>query len=76
MESGGRVPYQEKTGWVGRAMKLANLQGDGLALSLPMPLLLRGIPKNNNYFPAGEDFQERYLRSFKISLCESSEENF
>ena len=38
MESGGRVPYQEKTGWVGRAMKLANLQGDGLALSLPMPL--------------------------------------
>ena len=52
MESGGRTPYQEKTGWVGRAMKLANLQGDGLALSLPMPLLLRGIPKNNNYFPA------------------------
>ena len=52
METGGRVPYQEKTGWVGRAMKLANLQGDGLALSLPMPLLLRGIPKNNNYFPA------------------------
>jgi uncharacterized protein (DUF1501 family) len=52
MESGGRVAYQEKTGWVGRAMKLAKLQGDGLALSLPMPLLLRGIPKNNNYFPA------------------------
>ena len=52
MESGGRTPYQEKTGWVGRAMKLANLQGDGLALSLPMPLLLRDIPKNNNYFPA------------------------
>ena len=52
MESGGRVAYQEKTGWVGRTMKLAKLQGDGLALSLPMPLLLRGIPKNNNYFPA------------------------
>jgi len=52
MESGGRVAYQQKTGWVGRAMKLAKLQGDGLALSLPMPLLLRGIPKNNNYFPA------------------------
>ena len=52
MESGGRVPYQEKTGWVGRAMKIAKLQGDGLALSLPMPLLLRGVPKNNNYFPS------------------------
>jgi uncharacterized protein (DUF1501 family) len=25
MESGGRVPYQEKTGWVGRAMKLSKL---------------------------------------------------
>jgi hypothetical protein len=70
MESGGRVPYQEKTGWVGRAMKLANLKGDGLALSLPMPLLLRGIPKNNNYFPTwGRTSKERYLRSFKISLC-------
>ena len=52
MESGGRIAYQEKTGWVGRAMKLAKLQGNGLALSLPMPLLLRGVPKNNNYYPA------------------------
>ena len=40
MESGGRIAYQEKTGWVGRAMKLAKLQGEGLALSLPMPLFL------------------------------------
>ena len=52
MESGGRVPYQEKTGWLGRAMKIANHKGEGLALSLPMPLLLRGEPKNNNYYPS------------------------
>ena len=52
MESGGHVPYQEKTGWLGRGMKTANLIGQGLALGLPMPLLLRGAERNDNYFPA------------------------
>ena len=75
MESGGRVPYQEKTGWVGRAMKLANLQGDGLALSLPMPLLLRGIPKNNNYFPGrGKTTSRRTLELLRSVYAESSED--
>jgi len=75
MESGGRTPYQEKTGWVGRAMKLANLQGDGLALSLPMPLLLRGIPKNNNYFPGrGRLPRERTLELLRSIYAESSED--
>ena len=53
MESGGKVPYQEKTGWLGRGMKIAGLTGNGLALALPMPLLIRGVPMNNNYFPVG-----------------------
>jgi uncharacterized protein (DUF1501 family) len=75
MESGGRVPYQEKTGWVGRAMKLANLQGDGLALSLPMPLLLRGIPKNNNYFPTwGRLPRKDTLDLLKSIYADSSED--
>ena len=75
METGGRVPYQEKTGWVGRAMKLANLQGDGLALSLPMPLLLRGVPKNNNYFPAGGRLPlEDTLDLLRSVYAESSED--
>ena len=75
MESGGRVAYQEKTGWVGRAMKLANLQGDGLALSLPMPLLLRGIPKNNNYFPTwGRLPRKDTLDLLKSVYADSSEE--
>ena len=51
MMSGGTVPYQEKTGWLGRGMNLAGLKGNGLAMSLPMPLLIRGVPLNNNYFP-------------------------
>ncbi len=54
MESGGKIPYQEKTGWLGRGMKLAGLTGNGLALSLPMPLLIRGVPMNNNYYPVGD----------------------
>jgi uncharacterized protein (DUF1501 family) len=75
MESGGRVAYQEKTGWVGRAMKLAKLQGDGLALSLPMPLLLRGIPKNNNYFPVdGKLPQKDTLDLLRSVYAESSED--
>ena len=53
MESGGRIPYQEKSGWLGRGMKIAGLTGNGLALALPMPLLIRGVPMNNNYFPVG-----------------------
>ncbi len=52
METGGLVPYKEKTGWLGRGLKLANLDGSGLALTLPMPLLLRGIEQNNNFYPA------------------------
>ncbi|WP_435162590.1 DUF1501 domain-containing protein [Candidatus Pelagibacter bacterium nBUS_25] len=75
MESGGRVAYQEKTGWVGRAMKLAKLQGDGLALSLPMPLLLRGVPKNNNYFPTnGKLPQNDTLDLLRSVYAESSED--
>jgi uncharacterized protein (DUF1501 family) len=75
MESGGKVPYQEKTGWVGRAMKLASLQGDGLALSLPMPLLLRGIPKNNNYFPTwGRLPRKDTLDLLKSVYADSSED--
>ena len=51
MESGGKIPYKVKTGWLGRGMKVAALKQEGLALALPMPLILRGVPKNNNYFP-------------------------
>ena len=51
MESGGKVPYEIKTGWLGRGMSLAGLTGNGLALSLPMPLLIRGVPMNDNYYP-------------------------
>ncbi|MGB1919721.1 MAG: DUF1501 domain-containing protein [Candidatus Puniceispirillales bacterium] len=53
MESGGLTPFAESTGWLGRGIHAAHL--DGLAISLPMPLLLRG-PKNvDNYYPTHFD---------------------
>ena len=51
METGALKAYTEKTGWLGRGMKSAGIYGSSLALSLPMPLLLRGVEKNNNYYP-------------------------
>ena len=51
METGALKAYTKKTGWLGRGMKSSGLYGSSLALSLPMPLLLRGVEGNNNYFP-------------------------
>ena len=50
MQSGGHVPYGDNTGWLGRGLSEANL--DGVALSLPMPLLLRGNIMPDNFYPA------------------------
>ncbi len=41
MQSGIMKPYASATGWVGRAMELARVDG-GVALAIPMPLILRG----------------------------------
>ena len=49
MESGGHVPYAEKTGWLGRGIEASEL--GGLAISLPMPLILRGQHAPDNYYP-------------------------
>lgn len=53
MESGGRTPFAESTGWLGRGIQAANL--DGLAISLPMPLLLRSQMSVDNYYPTHLD---------------------
>ena len=50
MESGGRVPYKEKTGWLGRGIDEAGLEG--ISVSLPIPLLLRGKNNSDSYFPS------------------------
>ena len=50
MESGGIVPYKTKTGWLGKGIDVAGL--DGLSMSLPMPLLLRGKKNQDNFYPS------------------------
>ena len=61
MQTGALKPYTQKTGWLGRGMKTAGLYESGLALSLPMPLLLRGVEKNNNYFPTWMSLPKRQI---------------
>jgi len=50
MQGGGLSPFSEKTGWLGRSLELAKTPGR--ALSLDMPLILRGHKEVDNFFPA------------------------
>ena len=74
MESGGKIPYKVKTGWLGRGMMAAGLKKEGLALALPMPLLLRGVPQNNNYYPTkGKLPNDKVLALLKKAYKDRSE---
>ena len=72
MESGGTIPYKLKTGWLGRGIDVAGLEG--LSISLPMPLLLRGERNHDNFFPSNLrmpsqamiDIMEKHYTSEKI----------
>lgn len=66
MESGGHVPYAEKTGWLGRGIETAELEG--LAVSLPMPLVLRGKIAPDNYYPTWMDIP----KDNDLAIIESS----
>ena len=50
MESGGTLPYYDKTGWLGRALE--GVDSKSLSISLPMPLILRGGKKLDNFMPS------------------------
>ena len=50
IESGDIIPFNTKSGWLGRSLELANIPGQ--ALSIDMPLLIRGSSELDNYFPA------------------------
>ena len=49
-QSGLKRPFATNTGWLGRAMDLAKITGK--ALSLDAPLLIRGAPEFDNFYPA------------------------
>ena len=50
MQGGGLSPFSETTGWLGRSLDFARVPGR--SLSLDMPLVLRGMSKNDNFYPA------------------------
>ena len=50
MQSGVAKPYASASGWLGRAMEKSQL-GAGVAISIPMPLILRGDSKSETQFP-------------------------
>lgn len=50
MQSGVLKPYASASGWLGRAMEKAQV-GAGVAISIPMPLILRGDSKSETQFP-------------------------
>lgn len=50
MQSGVAKAFSSPSGWLGRAMQKANV-GTGVAISIPMPLILRGDPSAETEFP-------------------------
>ena len=50
MQGGGLNPFSETSGWLGRALDLAKTPGR--SMSLDMPLVLRGMSDNDNFYPA------------------------
>ena len=55
LETGHDKPYAEQTGWLGRALDLADASFQGTAMDLPVPLILRGgnnlESRSPSYFP-------------------------
>jgi len=51
MQSGIMKPYASASGWLGRAMRTAQSKG-GVAISIPMPLILRGDAASETQYPS------------------------
>jgi uncharacterized protein (DUF1501 family) len=51
MQSGLMKPYVSPTGFVGRALDASGLSAHGVAISIPMPLLLKGSPESSTEYP-------------------------
>jgi len=51
MQSGILKPYTSASGWLGRAMRTAQSTG-GVAISIPMPLILRGDAASETQYPS------------------------
>lgn len=75
MESGVTEPFSSSTGWLGRSLSI--VQTKGRALSLDMPLILRGYDNVENIYPSdiqGVDFADQNIVKLlqKVSDPQSS----
>ncbi|MCS5591518.1 MAG: DUF1501 domain-containing protein [Gammaproteobacteria bacterium] len=74
MQGGGSSPFSTTTGWLGRALDLALLPGR--AMSLELPLILRGSLNVDNFYPArvnGSSKPEKWLIE-QITMAHQAEE--
>ena len=78
MQGGGLSPFSDKTGWLGRALDLANTPGR--ALSLDTPLILRGSNENDNFYPASirssGDLVTQLINNISMAHTNDGAENF
>ncbi|MDE2648998.1 MAG: DUF1501 domain-containing protein [Paracoccaceae bacterium] len=78
MQGGGLNPFSETTGWLGRALDLAKTPGR--SMSLDMPLILRGMSGNDNFYPASirssSDLMTKLIDSISMSHSKEGSEVF
>jgi|TARA_B110000902_G_scaffold138961_1_gene160584 uncharacterized protein (DUF1501 family) len=78
MQGGGLSPFSETSGWLGRALDLAKTPGR--SMSLDMPLVLRGMSDNDNFYPASvkgsSDLMTQLINSISMSYAKEGSEIF
>ena len=78
MQGGGLNPFSETSGWLGRALDLARTPGR--SMSLDMPLVLRGMSDNDNFYPANirgsSNLMTQLIDSISMSHSEEGSEVF
>ena len=78
MQGGGLNPFSETSGWLGRALDLARTPGR--SMSLDMPLVLRGMSENDNFYPANirgsSDLMTQLIDSISMSHSREGSEVF
>lgn len=78
MQGGGLNPFSETSGWLGRALDLARTPGR--SMSLDMPLVLRGMSDNDNFYPANirssSNLMTKLIDSISMSYGKEGSEIF
>ena len=78
MQGGGLNPFSETSGWLGRALDLTKTPGR--SMSLDMPLVLRGMSDNDNFYPASikssSDLMTQLIDSISMSHSKEGSEVF